>query len=799
MAIVLMGAVTAKSLSGMRAIHQEFDLTIQTYNEKLQLTTVLLEGYRESLLSIQSMLLIEDVSQIDELDRRYSVHSRTTNSAWENLHVLTRNSSELERLERIRISSQTSDSLYRQIKTLASAADFDTAKKVLAVELVPVQNQLQSELNDIADKYEELAKVANRAAYKKLSNIKQNLIILTALVSLLCLLVAYRIFLIVKRDEQQFITQQQNLEATVSSRTLELAGETLERKSAEQKVRRQQKRLATTLASIGDGVISTDIEGLVEYVNPAAELLLGKDLADLVGTPVAEVLILKDHSSSQNLILENLRERESTLSESLLVTNSATPVAVQLSITEIKDESSNEAGSVIVLRDVSETRALTRELEFEATHDSLTGLVNRREFEKRVRTALETAEDYPNVHTFCFIDLDRFKIINDTCGHAAGDRLLQELSSRISKSLRPEDTIARIGGDEFGILLDNTDVKAGVIKAEKIKAAVQEYRLSYEDKFFSVGASIGVVEINSSVPSVKELLKMADTACYMAKENGRNCVSLYQPGNTDLQQQRNEIDWANKIRVALQNHGFQLHCQPIQGVSTAHSESTHYEILIRMLDDNNELVYPGSFLPAAERHGLMAEIDRYVIQHAFHWLADNPVLSDTHRFSINLTGDSLSDPGFLAFVVETIDTTRVSLNSVIFEITESVAVNNLENAVEFMETLSELGCEFALDDFGKGFSSLTSLKNLPVDYLKIDGGFIKDMLESRTDEATVKAIIELARALDKQTVAEFVESQEISDKLAHLGVDYVQGFGIARPASISSVFGLDDNQTRIAA
>ena len=403
-------------------------------------------------------------------------------------------------------------------------------------------------------------------------------------------------------------------------------------------------------------------------------------------------------------------------------------------------------------------------------------------------------------HTLGYIDLDKFKVINDSCGHTTGDRLLRELSERVKGHLRKGDSFARLGGDEFGLLLDQCSIEKGFEIAQAVKQTISDYRLLHNDQVYSVGASIGLVEISSESNDLATLLSVADAACYMAKERGRNCVQVYQPTDQDIIQRQGETRWAHIIRKALDTSAFELHCQPIMSVQEQKEQICHYELLIRLRGDDNRLVYPGSFMPAAEHFGLLTAIDSWVITETFEWLGQHSHAIGNSRLSINIAGASLSNTGFLCFVIDSFSLSGADPKQIIFEITENVAITNLQVAIEFMITLGKLGCEFALDDFGRGFSSLSSLKDLPVDYLKIDGGFIKNILTDPADQATVKAINEIGHALGKRTVGEHVENDAICQHLIDLGVDFVQGFSIAKPQHIDEVFGtgkLDNFDQRV--
>ncbi|MGB5301020.1 MAG: EAL domain-containing protein, partial [Thiogranum sp.] len=432
---------------------------------------------------------------------------------------------------------------------------------------------------------------------------------------------------------------------------------------------------------------------------------------------------------------------------------------------------------------VTESRRLQKHIIHQAAHDSLTGLVNRYEFEKRLEELLVDAQNSDTQHALCYMDLDQFKVVNDTCGHAAGDELLCQLATVLHNKVRGSDTLARLGGDEFGILLTSCGSKDAREIADIILQTVQEFRFVWDDMTFRVGASIGVVPVDASGAGKKTLLSTADAACYAAKENGRNRIHYYEAGDTDLAQRTGEMQWVSRIHRAVEEDLLELYFQPIAPVSDQSSVSgEYYEILVRMHDDGGNLIAPGAFLPAAERYNLMPVIDKWVVKTAFKWLDGHPEhLKNLAHCAINLAGPSVSDESFLDFLVELFSRVHVPAEKICFEITETTAIANLVKATRFITTLKQMGCTFALDDFGSGMSSFAYLKNLPVDFLKIEGMFVRDIADDPIDYTMVKSINELAHVMGKQTIAEFVENRRILEKLQSIGVDFAQGYGIARP------------------
>ncbi len=437
---------------------------------------------------------------------------------------------------------------------------------------------------------------------------------------------------------------------------------------------------------------------------------------------------------------------------------------------------------LIVCEDISENHHLSEQLEYQATHDALTNLVNRRDFEKRLQRLLnEKSVNIPG-HAMCYLDLDNFKVINDTCGHIAGDAMLRQLSELLSTVVRKRDTLARLGGDEFGILMEHCSLTRANAVAEKILSVISEYRFEWDDNRFAISASIGLVPINEISGTVNDVLSAADNACYVAKEAGRNNVHVFSPDDAELERRRGELQWVARINQALEADNFCLFYQdiiPVRG--SAYKNRRHFELLIRIKTDD-DYILPGAFLPAAERYNLSLLIDKWVLDTALNWLAsDKQILDCVEHCSINISGHSLSNKAFLDNYVDAIAASAVPENKLCFEITETAAISNLTNAQAFISKLRDRGCSIALDDFGSGLSSFAYLKNLPVDIIKIDGAFIRDLKVDVLDYEMVSAINRLGKAMQKKTIAEFVECNQILHMLDEIGVDFAQGYGINKP------------------
>ena len=438
------------------------------------------------------------------------------------------------------------------------------------------------------------------------------------------------------------------------------------------------------------------------------------------------------------------------------------------------------------LQDITERKELSEKLEYQASHDSVTGLINRAEFERRLSNVLDVSRQTDAEHALCYLDLDQFKVINDTCGHQAGDELLRQLGGVLLASARKHDTLARLGGDEFALLMEDCALEPARRVAEKIRRSIEEFRFIWEGHHFRIGVSIGLVPINADGESVDNALSRADAACYAAKDEGRNRVHIFHINDTDLARRQGEMRWVSRIDQALDDNRLQLCAQSIIPVDGgANQLGERMELLLRLVDEQGTVIAPGVFLPAAERYGLSTKLDRWVVDAAMAWLGRNPsVLERLNLCFINLSGTSLANEDFLSHVVHQMEGMQFPAEKICFEVTETAAIANLSRAIKFMGVLKGMGCKFALDDFGSGLSSFAYLKNLPVDFLKIDGGFIQDLVDDPINIALVRSINDVGKVMGKQTIAEFVENDETLELLREIGVDFAQGYGIARPAPI---------------
>jgi len=553
---------------------------------------------------------------------------------------------------------------------------------------------------------------------------------------------------------------------------------------------REKESAQITLQSIGDGVITTDAKSVVEYINPVAEELTGWKVDDASGRSIDEIFRGFHEETCEpleNPLAVSIRRDRAIKSvrPTLLIRRDGNELYIESTASPIRDGKGSVTGGVLVFHDVSESRELNRRLSYHASHDILTGLVNRREFENRLQRALKSARARETSYALLYLDLDQFKIVNDSCGHSAGDALLGQLGALLKSKIRWRDTLARLGGDEFGVLLESCSLEEAMNTAETLRMAIGDYKFVWEERNFRLGVSIGVVPITADNEDVAALLSAADSACAAAKEAGRNRIHSFQENDIDLMRRRREMQWAARINNALEEDRFELFRQTIQPLQTE-EKGAHYEILLRMRDENGGIISPGLFIEAAERYGITPNIDRWVIRSALRWLVSEA--DERERLalcSINLSGQSLGDEKFLPFVIDQFQMSGIDATKICFEITETAAIASYSQANRFINALKELGCMFALDDFGTGLSSFGYLKHFPVDFLKIDGSFVKEILHDPIDREMVRSINEIGHLTGKKTIAEFAENEEIITMLRGMGIDYAQGYGVSEPKRVT--------------
>jgi diguanylate cyclase (GGDEF)-like protein/PAS domain S-box-containing protein len=559
----------------------------------------------------------------------------------------------------------------------------------------------------------------------------------------------------------------------------------------------QEKEWAqVTLHSIGDAVITTDALGQVLSFNPVAEVLTGWLHQEAYGLPLVKVFNILHETTREpveNPVEKALREGRivELANHTVLISHDGREIPIEDSAAPIRDREGNMIGAVMVFHDVTQTRALTKQLFWQANHDPLTQLVNRREFERCVEQALKSAQTQGHNHVLCYLDLDQFKIVNDTCGHSAGDKLLCQITALLQAQVRKTDTLARLGGDEFGVLLHQCSLSQALRVANEMREGIQGFQFFWQEQTFKIGASIGLINIDANSKSFSDILSTADAACYTAKNKGRNRVHIFQRDDQELLQQRDEMQWATRITQALEEDHFRLYSQFIAAIDSTEKNAEHYEVLLRLQDREGNLIPPMAFIPAAERYGLMHLIDRWVIRTLFATQGKHyrniwkrcqiQGGSCTALYAINLSGASINDDRFIEFLHEQFTLHHIPPQLICFEITETLAIANLAKASQFIKELQRLGCRFALDDFGSGMCSFSYLRNLPVDYLKIDGEFIRNIVDNPIDAAMVEAMTRISHLMGMKVIAEFVENDDILQRVKAIGLDYAQGYGISKP------------------
>lgn len=565
----------------------------------------------------------------------------------------------------------------------------------------------------------------------------------------------------------------------------------------------QHELLRVTLQSIGDAVITTNADGEVIWLNPVAEMMTGWSTQNASRLPLDTVFHIVNGDtrvrlqSPVSVCLEQTPESGSE-DPTVLISRNGEEYGIEHSASPIRNDNGEVLGLVLVFHDVTEQRRVAGEMSYRAKHDALTGLLNRQEFESRLRGLLQSARDERSEHALLYLDLDQFKLVNDACGHAIGDQLLQQVAKLFSEAVRTRDTLARLGGDEFAIILEHCSMAHAERVAAQICERVGHFRFAHDGRSFRIGASIGLVPIMPRWSSVAALMQAADVCCYAAKQAGRNRVQVWLDSDTGIRRHQGETQWALRIEQALEESRFVLYAQRIERLKGP-PQGVHAEALLRMIDDLGREVLPGAFLPAAERFHLASRIDRWVLNEAVSFLKDLRDPRSLRTLGVNLSGQSIGDRAFHRFAIDLLSRAGESVCSrLCLEITETAAVTNIADAAVFVKQVKTLGVQTALDDFGSGASSFGYLKALPVDFLKIDGQFIQRLLDDRLNQAAVRCFVEVASVVGVKTVAEFVDGPQLLAMVRTLGIDYAQGFLLHRPAPISELLPHPKSMVRLA-
>jgi diguanylate cyclase (GGDEF)-like protein/PAS domain S-box-containing protein len=571
-------------------------------------------------------------------------------------------------------------------------------------------------------------------------------------------------------------------------------------REVEQQLYREKELAQVTLQSIGDAVVTTDIEGRVDYLNPIAEQLTGWRVQEAKGRPITEVMPIIHEMTREPItnpihhVLKH-RHRVELVNHAILVNRFGPEYAIQDAASPIVGTNGTLLGAVLAFRDVTQTRLMERQLAWQASHDGLTGLMNRREFERKLSEAIASVHHDKQHHVLCYLDLDRFKVINDSYGHAAGDELIRQVAILLKNHLATSDVIARLGGDEFGIILYDCSLNHAQDICDVIRRNIQEFRFVWQSHHSNICVSIGIVQIDDNCIDLAQAMSTADAVCYAAKQRGRNRVYPYQANDPEVAQQRADRQWIERLNRAMETDRFHLYAQTIQLAKHAKPREIQlHEVLLRLVDEEGELVLPLNFMPAAEQHSFMPDIDQWVIRKflqtygSYHKQAPHSTSAQENLFAINLSGASVNDDQFLDFVKRQFEEFQVPPQHICFEITERVAIANLEKAAQLIREIKCIGCQFALDDFGSGVSSFSYLRHLPIDYLKIDGNFVRSLLTDPVNCAIVESVNHIGHLMGIQTIAEFVETEDILTHLDLMGIDYVQGFAVHRPVPLEMLF-----------
>jgi diguanylate cyclase (GGDEF)-like protein/PAS domain S-box-containing protein len=745
---------------------------VHNHNVKADLIVTMHNAARERSMGLYRMSTTEDPFERDDLFLEFNRNGARFANARIALTKMALSPVEQQIIAEQGQLTSIAVPLQNQVVDLVQNDEIRGARLLLNEKAMPAQNNVLSRLNKLQEYQRLSAANITRLTDLEQQRARQLILVLGGLAILFSTLIAIYIIRRVLRIERRMF---------------------LEKEQAE-----------LTLYSIGDAVITTDEDGNIQLMNPRAEDITGYSFKNAVGrslTDVFHVLYEYNHEPIPDPLEELFATGKIVKSSQteVLIDREKQEFAIEHTVAPIKDINGKIIGAIIIFRDETENRALASKLSYQASHDMLTGLVNRHEFESRLKQIFPVIINENIPYAVCYLDLDQFKIINDTCGHHAGDELLKQVAQILKQNLRRSDLLARLGGDEFGILLEGCSIEKAQEIAESLIKAVNDFNFPWNEQIFDIGASIGVAPITNVSASVSELLSAADSACYVAKDTGRNRVHVYHPDDSELERHVSEMQWVGRINSALENDRFILYYQPILKLDGNNSDM-HHEILLRMLDEEHNLISPMAFIPAAERYNLMSFIDRWVVKKTFAQLNENNHYSDSgHIFTINISGQSLSARGFTDFVIDQFSQNEISPEQICIEITETAAISNMSHAIDFITRLKEIGCRFSLDDFGSGLSSFSYLKHLPVDFIKIDGSFVRDICEDAMDRAFVESIAQIGHVMHIKTIAEFVENQDIQDKLKSIGVDYAQGYHIGKPQPLSQYSPLPASINRASA
>jgi len=730
---------------------------VTSNNKKLSLLFKMQHIARDRSLTLYQMVNTRDPFEFDDLYTSFRAQAERFIKSRQHLFSLMLTTQEKTLLDSQGSLSQQAVPIQNSIIGLLEQEKYTDASNRLIRKAIPAQNAVLVEVGKLINLQNKNTNNIVESLRKRLNRNIILITILTILIFAITFFVAnYAIRRITKTEEQLYF----------------------------------EKELAlTTLNSIGDGVITVNKNYYIQTINPVAETLLNVTSDKAIGRSILNFYESGDKKQRSNINSSfNKNTTQRSLFDFTLTKQDGSKFDVEHTIAPIIDKNRTILGAVIILRDVTEMRTMEKRLSFQASHDSLTGLINRREFEIRLKQNIRNAQSEKQTHSVCFLDLDKFKIINDTSGHSAGDEFLKQISVTIQNELRATDVLSRLGGDEFGILFNSCSISKAQTICNKILKSIKDTRFSWGKNSFESGASIGIVPINEYTTSLSEVMSSVDAACYEAKDKGRNRIQVFEPDDAEFVKHRAETSWIQKIKTAIKKDNFELYFQEIQAINPSYPTPRSIEILVR-LKDGEKIVPPDSFIPAAERYNMMPLIDEWVISKTFDFLNEYQEAKNSElRVAINLSGQSLSEDNVLNLITNLLRKNKnLKKEHICFEITETAAIANLSRATEFILQIKQMGCKFSLDDFGSGLSSFSYLKNIPVDLLKIDGIFIRDITSDPINKAFVESIHNIGKMMGIKTTAEYVENEDILNCVKSIGIDYAQGYHIARPIPVKTL------------
>jgi diguanylate cyclase (GGDEF)-like protein/PAS domain S-box-containing protein len=764
--LALLLGISVLGIARTEQVNRRLHDVIEEQDAKTGLVAVMLKVARERAQLMVQLFNEQDLAIRARSSQRYVELGRELDAVTKQLAAMPLSHDERAALQSLLNASQRTHEVRDEVVELLLTGDTNSARRILYERGIGMHYAFQESMYVLLDKTRE----ATMAMVAEARDSTRYALTLIAAIGGLVLIGATLIAMLVTRQV----------------------------KRTEYALQLEKELAQVTLHSIGDGVITTDAEGRVEYLNPVAEQYTGWTTKEARGKALADIYRVIDERTGKGL--EALASTNGVPADEndhgaavsvRLVDRNGRECPIRYSHAPIRNRDGRVLGMIVVFHDISQIRAMAQQLLWQASHDALTGLVNRREFERRLTELIDTARTQSREHAIMFMDLDNFKAVNDTCGHSAGDELLRQLTSVMLARMRGSDTLARLGGDEFAALLETCPFDQAVRIANATRETVREFRFVWEDKTFTVGVSIGLVPINADSGNLNRVLSIADACCYEAKNRGRDRVQVYRPEEGEATGKHGELQVVSQINQAFEMGRFRLYRQRIVSLAPGPQKEPNYEVLVRMIDRSGNLIPPTGFMPAAERYNLLTSIERWVISSLIEYLHNQWTAgaiprdaSERGYYSVNLSGASINDKSLPDFLHTLLRRYQLPAGLLCFEITETTAISNLNAAAELMTELKGLGCRFALDDFGTGMSSFAYLKYLPVDVLKIAGMFVKDMATDEMDYAIIEAINRIGHILGMETVAEEVEDAETLEKVSNLGIDFAQGYFIAAPEAI---------------